>query len=178
MTITPRYDYDHGKVTLTFRAAEAFAASTAAEAWLRGRGFSVGPMQGDEPRGIFRGDGGTPIVIGKWRTLVPLAREALHGVMIGDGRSGPVQILIFADAPADVREAIVMPLDDAARPARIEPTRGPDLFATCGVLAGVLCLIALLFVGPPSPPPDGKITLRAERVAFGKLEPARWELRK
>lgn len=71
-----------------------FAACRAAEEWLACRGFSVGRMQGRDPRGILFGD----YDIQKWRSLNSGQRIALDATMTGSMRNGPitVQILPFA----------------------------------------------------------------------------------
>jgi hypothetical protein len=76
----------------------------AAEAWCKARGFSVGAMQADAPRGVMHG----VMRIAKWRNLDGQDREDLHGVMEAPGRTwrtGPITITIRRDAPSAVREA-------------------------------------------------------------------------
>ncbi len=87
---------------LTFTNPTPFAACYAAEACLAKRGFSVGPMQGPDPRGILFGD----YDIQKWRNLTAAHKAALHGEMTADSmRYGPVTIRLYASAPAEAVEA-------------------------------------------------------------------------
>jgi hypothetical protein len=80
-----------------------FAGMHEAERYLAERGFSVGPQQGNENRGIFYG--ATNYVIRKWRSLDAKERAAVHGILAGNMRDGPVSILIFPSAPREALEA-------------------------------------------------------------------------
>jgi hypothetical protein len=51
----------------TFDQQGDFAAQAAAKQWLHERGYSVGIMEADAPRGIMRGD----VLIAKWCNLSP-----------------------------------------------------------------------------------------------------------
>lgn len=66
-------------------------ACHAAEKWCADNGYSVGRMQGPSPRGLLRGN----YDIQKWRNLRSDERAALHGVMVGSMRTGPVTVRIF-----------------------------------------------------------------------------------
>ena len=93
-----------GDYSIRFTGAGDHEAMHAAEAWCKARGFSVGTLQADAPRGILLGD----VTIAKWRNLDPEDRTDLHGVMEAPGRTwrtGPVTITIRRDAPAAVIEA-------------------------------------------------------------------------
>lgn len=81
----------------TFEGDE-FEATYAAERWLKERGYSVGRIQGRDPRGVMMG---TDWSIAKWRNLNPRERAELHGVVIGAPRSGPVTILIYEGGLTD-----------------------------------------------------------------------------
>lgn len=72
----------------TFTGTRDFEACGKAEAWCEARGLSVGRMQGPEQRGILLGD----FDVAKWRNLSHGERMALHGVMSGDMRHGPVHV--------------------------------------------------------------------------------------
>jgi hypothetical protein len=72
----------------TFSGTRDFEASDKAEAWCEARGLSVGRMQGPDQRGILLG----AYDIQKWRNLNHGERMALHGVMSGDMRRGPVHV--------------------------------------------------------------------------------------
>lgn len=85
-----------------FNEGGEFEACRSAVRFLESRGFSVGRMQGHDPRGILLGD----FDIQRWRNLRPSDREALHGVMTGSMRNGPVTVRIFGTAPPEVRQAI------------------------------------------------------------------------
>lgn len=89
----------------TFTEIGHFAATNAAEAWLTSRGFSVGFMEGNAPRGIRHGD----CVISKWRNLSAQDKLAMHGAISGDHRLGPVTVDLFDSAPAEARAAFAVP---------------------------------------------------------------------
>lgn len=72
----------------TFTGTRDFEAEEKAEAWCEARGLSVGRMQGPDQRGILLGD----FDIQKWHNLNHGERMALHGVMSGDARRGPVHV--------------------------------------------------------------------------------------
>lgn len=112
-----------GDFTIRFPAGEKdWEAMHAAEAWCRARGFSVGVLQADAPRGILLGEN---IAIAKWRNLDAEDRADLHGIMEAPGRTwrtGPVTITIRRDAPAAVIEAFRSEVDpeDAAAQRHVE----------------------------------------------------------
>lgn len=81
---------------LTFTEQGTFAAVSAAEAWCRENGISVGSMQRGSPRGLMRGD----CAISKWRNLSKSDRKMLDGTMTGDMRNGPVVIEISEQSDA------------------------------------------------------------------------------
>lgn len=83
-----------GKMKKVFDQQGDFEACRAAEAWCRENGYSVGTMQGRDPRGILLGD----YDIAKWRNLDKMHRAALHGVMTGSMRNGPVTVEIYETA--------------------------------------------------------------------------------
>ena len=85
-------------VKVEFNDAGDFAAVRAAEEWCAKYGLSVGPMQRGEPRGILFGD----YDIQKWRNLRQADKDALHGMMTGDMRNGPVFLLL---SEGDIRRA-------------------------------------------------------------------------
>jgi len=84
----------------------------AAETWLKARGFSIGIMQSDAPRGILLGD----VIIAKWRNLDAEDRADLHGQMMpapGHSlRNGPIFVDIRPDAPHAVIEAFNLAEED------------------------------------------------------------------
>jgi hypothetical protein len=97
----PTFSLQGGSLIATFSDKGDFAASGIAELFLRERGFSVGPMQANDPRGIMLGK----MRIEKWRRLTDATRAQLHGQMTGNPRTGPITVTIFAHAPAAAREA-------------------------------------------------------------------------
>lgn len=72
----------------TFSGVNDFEASQKAEAWCEEHGLSVGRMDRHDQRGILLGD----FDIAKWHNLSHGERMALHGVMSGDMRRGPVHV--------------------------------------------------------------------------------------
>jgi hypothetical protein len=88
-----------------------FASRVEAETYLAERGFSVGRMQGPDPRGILLG----ACDIQKWRNLSRADRMALHGTMQrGPEVGSPVAVTILPSAPAEAHEAIRLPSKVAA----------------------------------------------------------------
>lgn len=88
-------------LTKTFTGPNDFDAVYEAETWLKSRGFAYGSMQRDSPRGIMFGD----FDISKWRNLNKADIKALHGVMRGDMRHGPVIVELFETAPVTAQDA-------------------------------------------------------------------------
>jgi len=78
-----------------FAGKEIFEASNAAENFLRERGFSFGSTQVGGPQAILFGDR----IVSKWRNLNKKERAAVHGVITGDIRNGPVEVDIYDSAP-------------------------------------------------------------------------------
>lgn len=85
----------------TFNQPGDFDATNAAEEFLRLAGFSVGSMQRGDPRGIMFGD----CDISKWRNLRETERQSLHGQMLGRGRTGPIIVEIFENAPQEAKQS-------------------------------------------------------------------------
>jgi hypothetical protein len=85
----------------TFSETGTWVAKNAAEEFLQLAGFSVGANQAHSPRGILFGD----YAIMKWRNLRRRDIAALHGVMTGDGREGPLVVRIFERAPQEAKRA-------------------------------------------------------------------------
>lgn len=84
------------------RSDRDFAAHEDALKALRAAGFSVGAMQQDAPAGLFFGRAH----IEKWRNLGAADREALHGVLDGSPRFGPVRVSLHAACPEAGAEAL------------------------------------------------------------------------
>jgi len=90
----------------TANASIAFAMSSATfevcnqvEKLLEANGFAVGALQRNEPRGVmFNGDGHCWLVA-KWDCLTQAERNALHGVVTGDTRNGPLAFTLLPAAP-------------------------------------------------------------------------------
>ncbi|MGB3644602.1 MAG: hypothetical protein WBA15_08995 [Mesorhizobium sp.] len=89
-------------IRLTFSDPGDFVAESRAVAQLEECGFSVGRRQRGAPRGILFGC----YDIQKWRNLNEGHRAALHGIMTGDMRHGPVVVEIFDSAPDEVKAAL------------------------------------------------------------------------
>jgi hypothetical protein len=90
-------------LTRTFIETGDFEAYEAAEAMAQSLGLSVGDMQRDEPIGLMHGD----YAVMKWRNLSARDRDALHGVITGDKRHGPVRLSLNINCPQHVRDAFV-----------------------------------------------------------------------
>jgi len=73
-----------------FKSSETFGASRLAEKWCDDQGISYGSSQADGPQGLLFGD----YQIAKWRNLTAKERKQLHGMMDGDGRTGPITVYI------------------------------------------------------------------------------------
>ena len=96
--------------TVEFNNVGTWEANRAAEAWLDARGFSVGPSQVDGPRAIWHGD----CCISKWRNLSAQEKRAVHAVMEGDIRQGPVHIRLMSGATEQARAAFALTDAEAA----------------------------------------------------------------
>ncbi len=86
-----------------------FPSRADAEAYLAERGFSVGRMQSDQPRGVMFGKWD----VRKWRDLSRADRGQLHGVMSGI-ESGAAIVSIYSQAPAEAHDAIRLAAKEAA----------------------------------------------------------------
>jgi hypothetical protein len=89
-------------IKLTFYDPGDFVAESRAVAALEDCGFSVGHMQAHAPRGIPFGC----YDIQKWKNLNAEHRRALHGLMNGDYRNGPVTVEIFDSAPDEAKAVL------------------------------------------------------------------------
>jgi hypothetical protein len=69
-----------------FDSTLPFEASRDAEEWCNERGISVGQMEREKPRALFRED----CHVGKWSSLSGPERRQMDGTMTGDMRHGPV----------------------------------------------------------------------------------------
>lgn len=94
-------------IVKTFDRAGEFSATRDAEKFLSDRGFSTGSMQMDADRGILFGD----FCISKWRGMSKAEINALHGVIRGDGRNGPVTVILFDSAPDDAKAAFAIEVE-------------------------------------------------------------------
>ncbi len=172
--IVPDHATAHGATVLTFPAdVVPFASRLAAERYLKDRGFSVGHWQEGAPAGVLHGAG---LDIRKWRDLSSADQDALDGRMSGDGRLGPITVMIDAKASHAAHIDAVLP-QPSRRPASSERSIAlafAGLFACIGVLGALLFLprpasvvhrhaaVEQLFLAP-------KIGLRAE--ALRRLPP-------
>ena len=94
--------------TIEFKNEGTFEATNAAEAWLHARGFSVGSSQVGGPRAIFYGD----CFVSKWRNLSKREKAAVHAIMEGDLRNGPVRIALMPGATDEARAAFALTDDE------------------------------------------------------------------
>lgn len=85
-------------------AGNDFGAQSAAETWLKARGFSWGSSERDAPQAIWHGNH----YISKWRNLSTKERLAAHAIMEGKRRCD-VHITLRAHAPAEAVEAFSQP---------------------------------------------------------------------
>lgn len=79
-----------------------FAAFVSASAFAKRAGFCVGSTCAGHPTGLMHGYD----YVAKWRNLSIAERAALHGVMFGDIRHGPIMVVIFDLAPFEARVAL------------------------------------------------------------------------
>lgn len=75
----PGFPYLESDRVLEFTERAPFQALMSAEDWLTDHGFSIGPCQRGDPRGIKLGS----ILIAKWRGLTEQDRERLDGILVG-----------------------------------------------------------------------------------------------
>ncbi|MEM7096167.1 MAG: hypothetical protein AAF567_24390 [Actinomycetota bacterium] len=103
MTVTIEENVDEeGVLTVQFIAgsdAQPHAATYAANAWIKERGWSAGPSCRSRFRGIIAKPG---IRIAKWRNLTLAEQQACDGVLAGSGRDGPLALRIPANLRAEV----------------------------------------------------------------------------
>lgn len=75
----------------------SFSATTAAEKWLKDRGFSVGSMCCSDPRAIVRTPNGQEWVQ-KWHNLSVETKRSMAGmVLTKDSRDGDILVCLTAD---------------------------------------------------------------------------------
>lgn len=98
--------------TKIFTVPGNYAAWHAAESWLTTRGFSIGRMQGPDPRGIIHGD----YDIQKWHNLNHAERAALDGTMAGSMRNGPITVTLLPTARNEAVAAFLREDDMAHTP--------------------------------------------------------------
>lgn len=79
-----------------------FAALISASAFAKRAGFCVGQASRGDPIGLMHGYDW----VAKWRNLSVAERAALHGMIFGDHRHGPVLLVIFESAPFEARVAL------------------------------------------------------------------------
>lgn len=107
-----------GDFQVVFHHYGDFAAFAACEAWLKARGFSVGPLMGNSPVGIVHGAG---IIIAKWKNLSGEDLNDLHAKIMpaniaASMRGGPVKVILRSTVHSDVAAAFRSdPVDTAAR---------------------------------------------------------------
>lgn len=88
----------------TFSVPGDWRTWDAVQKWLTERGFSVGRMQAHEPSGVLFGS----YDIQKWRNLRTTECTALHGVITGDYRSGPMTVRLLPLAPGEAVRAFLV----------------------------------------------------------------------
>lgn len=79
---------------IEFTQKGTWTALEAARGWCRENGISVGQSCATGPSGLLFGKFDW---IAKWRNLTKTERDALHGIMSGDFREGPVVIILKDD---------------------------------------------------------------------------------
>jgi hypothetical protein len=93
----------HVVLRRTFETKGDFEAFNQANAFLRAHGFSHGPGSIELPQGVMFG----AYFIAKWPSITAADRDALDGLMSGDGRNGPITVEIYSTAPPDALAAII-----------------------------------------------------------------------
>ena len=82
-----RHDAPYERI---FNEQGDFAALNAAQAWLKEQGYSYGSWARGLPCGILKGDA----LIAKWRNMTAREISQLDGQMYGDGRNGPIKVVL------------------------------------------------------------------------------------
>lgn len=100
----------HTPGRVVFEQEGTFAALHACERFLTDRGFSFGSWQRGAPCAVMFGD----YDISKWRNLSAAERAATHGQFSGDGRNGPIILVLTPAAPDEARAAIAKATGGAA----------------------------------------------------------------
>lgn len=85
-----------------------FEALESATRLLKSAGFSAGSGCAGQPTAIMFGD----YMVAKWKNLTWAEREAVHGVMTGDRRNGPLAIELRPCCPPEGREAFIVAASD------------------------------------------------------------------
>lgn len=88
---------------IRFTAIAPFGAWEAAVRLVTRAGFSVGSTCVNCPVGIMHGDW----LVAKWRNLSKAEREACHGTISGDRRTGPIMVTLSDACPPAAREAFI-----------------------------------------------------------------------
>jgi hypothetical protein len=111
-----------GDFQVTFYHQGDFAAFNACEAWLKERGFSVGPLQGNSPIGVLLGEG---ISIGKWKNLSGEDLNDLHAKIMpasisASMKGGPVKVILRSTVHSEVASAFRSDPEDIAARQHVE----------------------------------------------------------
>ena len=101
-TPKPSNDNRHIAFTREFNQRGEFAAYEAAAAFATAAGFCVGSTCRDKPTGLMFGYD----YVAKYRNLTSAERAALHSVLTGERRHGPILMIVFATAPLEARVAL------------------------------------------------------------------------
>ncbi len=95
--------------------------------WMRGKGYSVGPMQKGAPVALMLGKG---ICIAKWRNLTSSERDQVDAIIVSNIEhtfDAPVTISIFEASPALRRWFATRPMECFAPPEPVAETMPVDV---------------------------------------------------
>jgi hypothetical protein len=82
------------KKELIFAGLGTFDAYNAACSYLNDNGFNYGSTCVMQPMGFMKREWDIPW---KWKNMTASQKKSVDGVMIGDMRSGPVELIFFID---------------------------------------------------------------------------------
>lgn len=99
----------HTPDRVVFDQEGTFTALHECKRFLADRGFSFGSWQRGAPCAVMFGD----YYISKWRNLSSDERRSLHGQFSGDGRNGPIILVLTTNAPKAARAALQRAAGDA-----------------------------------------------------------------
>jgi hypothetical protein len=98
------HDFAAGYEVILSAAPRTFGALGAAERLLARAGFSIASGSAGGPTAIMFGN----YFVAKWKNLTAAERAAVHGIMVGDRRDGPLHIRLTTNCPPEGLAAFLL----------------------------------------------------------------------